>query len=179
MMPLNPFLSSLAAPLAAKTVQAVVHVAHETGQSFLMSFSQLVNAGDAAVDAASNDDGTQLEGAQSDTLPAQLQRFAGQFRDWLSQQGVAGPYELKFHLADNGDPIANVVGRDSAKITEMLYEDSSGAKWLEQLTSLAKQANEEGPVDSPYGASGLAWDHARLSISSQDAYVSHPMTAVY
>ncbi len=172
-MPLNPFLTSLAAPLAAKTVQAVAHVAHEAGQNFLRTFSQLATPRDTTLGSATNLEG----GAESGTLPAQLQRFAGQFRNWLTQQGVTGPYELKFHLADNGDPIANVVGRDSAKITELLYDDSSSPQWLEQLTSLAKQANEEGPVDLPYG--GLALDDARLSISSHDAYVLRPTAAAY
>jgi hypothetical protein len=159
MLQLNPFLASIAAPAAAKTVQAVVHVAHQTGQSFLKTFTQF---GEQTADAVSS------AAAGADTLQDKLATFSSQFRDWLDQQGVEGQYELQFHLAENGDPIANVVGSDSSKIVDLLYGDND---WLDRLSALANQASQEVPP-SPIGSSAkLSNSAVKLSIRSDDAYV--------
>lgn len=167
MLQLSPFLASIAAPVATKTVQAVVHTAHQTGQSFLKTFAQL---GEQTTDAA------QAE-PDADTLQSKLASFSKQFRDWLGQQGVASRYELQFHLADNGDPIANVVGTDSEKIVDLLYSDNPN--WLDQLTSLASQASHESPSSLPSGVVNRGNSTVKLSISSEDAYVlGQPVHAI-
>ena len=159
MLQLNPFLTSIAAPAAAKTVQAVVHVAHQTGQSFLKTFAQF---GEQTSHAASN------VVAGADTLQSKLADFSAEFRDWLEQQGVDGSYELQFHLAENGDPIANVVGSDSSKIVDLLYGDNN---WLDRLSGLAAQASQEAPLGPPGSVAKLGNSAVKLSIRSDDAYV--------
>ncbi|MCA9157004.1 MAG: hypothetical protein KDA51_06000 [Planctomycetales bacterium] len=166
MLQLSPFLASIAAPVASKAAQVVAHAAHQTGQSFLKTFAQLgeqsANAARAIPDAH--------------TLQSELESFSKQFHDWLGQQGVDSPYELQFHLAKNGDPIANVVGKDSEKIADLLYGDNNS--WLQRLTSLASQASEESPLGPPGEVVNPSSLTVKLSISSEDAYVlSQPVHA--
>ncbi len=158
MLQFNSLLASIALPMAGKTLQTVVHAAHQTGHSFLKTFAQL---GEQTADAASAQ-------AAPESLQSKLTAFSGQFRDWLAEQGVTGPYEMQFHLADNGDPVANVVGKDSEQIVDLLYGDNN---WLDRLSSLATQAERESPPSLP-GGNGLS--HAvdvSLAIGSGDAYV--------
>jgi hypothetical protein len=159
MLQLNPFLTSIAAPAAAKTVQAVVHAAHQTGQSFLKTFAQFGEQTSNAVSSAAE---------SADTLQNKLANFSAEFRDWLDQQGVDGNYELQFHLAENGDPIANVVGSDSSKIVDLLYGDNN---WLDRLSALAAQASQEAPLGLPGTAVKSGNSAVKLSIRSDDAYV--------
>ena len=167
MLQLTPFLTSIAAPVATKAVQAVVHAAHQTGHSFLKTLSQL---GEHSLDATS-------AAPDADTLQSELASFSKQFHDWLGQQGVDSHYELQFHLADNGDPIANVVGTDSAKIADLLYSDNNS--WLDQLISLASQASRESSLSLPGGAMNPGNSGVKLSISSEEAYVlSRPVHAI-
>ncbi|MEZ6076228.1 MAG: hypothetical protein R3C56_11355 [Pirellulaceae bacterium] len=166
MLQLSPFLASIAAPVASKAVQVVAHAAHQTGQSFLKTFAQL---GEQTVDAA-------RAVPEAQTLPSELASFSKQFRNWLGQQGVDSPYELQFHLAKNGDPIANVVGADSEKIADLLYGDDNS--WLQRLTSLASRARDESPLGPHAGAMNPSSSNVKLSISSEDAYVlSQPVHA--
>ncbi len=166
MLQLSPFLASIATPVATKTVQAVVHAAHQTGQSFLKTFAQL---GEKTADAAA-------AVSDAETLQSKLDSFSKQFHDWLGQQGVDNSYQLQFHLADNGDPIANVTGADSAKIVDLLYGDNHN--WLDRLASLASQAGRESSLNLPGGAVYPGNSPPRLSISSEDAFVlSQPVHA--
>lgn len=158
MLQFNSLIASIALPAAGKTLQTVAHAAHQTGQSFLKTFAQF---GEQTADAASSL-------AAPESLQNKLSAFSEQFRGWLAKQGVTGPYEMQFHLADNGDPVANVVGRDSEQIVDLLYGDND---WLDRLSSLAAQAGREAPPSLP-GRTGM--DHAvnvSLAISSSDAYV--------
>lgn len=158
MLQFNSLLASFALPVAGKTLQTVAHAAHQTGHSFLKTLAQF---GEQTADAASSL-------AVPDSLEKKLTAFSEQFRGWLAAQGVTGPYEMQFHLADNGDPVANVVGRNSEQIVDLLYGDDN---WLDRLSSLAAQARLEAPAGPP-DANGMG--HAvdvSLAISSADAYV--------
>lgn len=141
MMQLNPFLTSIAAPAAAKTVQVVVQVAQGAGQSFLKTLGQLREVTAEVPRSA----------AQPTSVGGQLQQLAKGLRSWLKSHGITTPFELQFSLANNGDPIANVVGQQSEQIVDMLYANDL---WLERLSHLAEQA----PAD-------------KLAISTDDAYV--------
>ncbi len=151
-MQLNPFLISVAAPVAVKSVQSVVHAAHDVGQGFLKVLTQLGQAGTEA-------------GADSSpkSLGGQLESLAEEFRGWLLDNGIDRPFELQFHLASNGDPIANAVGADSEKIVDLLYSDSN---WLDRLTRLATQAQQAAP-----SLPGQARSRAKLSIDSYESQI--------
>lgn len=129
-MQLHPFLMSVAAPAAAKSVQAVVHTAQGLGQSFLHALSEL------------RDPTQETEQAPAETdLSSQLANLADRFRSWLSQNGVTKPFELQFTLASDGEPMANVVGRESEKIIDLLF--SADADWLEQFSQITQHAQAE------------------------------------
>ncbi len=153
-MQLNPFLLSIAAPVAAKSMQTVAHAAHEVGQGFLKTLTMLGNPA------------TKSESASGNSLESQLAVFASSFRSWLQNQGVTGPFEMQFHLADNGDPISSVVGPESSEIVDLVYSNDA---LLQRLTSLAElaQAEQERTSDTLPGLSRPA----RLTIASDDAYV--------
>lgn len=51
-------------------------------------------------------------------MASQIQGLAGSFRQWLGQLGISSPFEMQFSLAQNGDPIVNVVGSESEKIVD-------------------------------------------------------------
>ena len=167
MMHFNPFLTSIAAPAAAKTVQTVVHVAQEASQGFLRTLNQFRDATAAGAEAVA---------AESATLHEQLQNVASSFRSWLGEQGICGPFEMQFSVAANGDPIANVVGPESSKIVDLLYSNDA---WLDKLCSLATRATEEA-TSAPLGITSDrsaalpgtgASRSAKLAISSDDAYI--------
>lgn len=151
-MQFNPFLLSIAAPAAAKTVQAVCHAAHDIGQSFLQTLAQ-----------SSPESPTQPAVAESQSVPLQLQSFAKNFRSWLANNGIHGSFEMQFHLADNGDQISNVVGPNSEQIIDLLYSE---AGWLEQLTAIAQRAQSEATGQTASGA------RVKLSINSSETWVS-------
>ncbi len=158
MMQFNPFLTSIAAPAAAKTVQAVVHVAHEAGQSFLKTLNGL----------RENPSETASALAEPTTLAGQVQSLAGSFREWLGKQGIESPFEMQFSLANNGDPIANVVGPESEKIVDALYSDDA---WLEKFSALAARASQDAvPPISGMSASNYG-ESVKLAITADDAYV--------
>lgn len=175
MMQFNPFLASIAAPAAAKTVQAVVHVAQEASQGFLRTLNQFRD-----VTAAS----TEAVAAESATLSGQLQSVASSFRSWLGQQGITSPFEMQFSVGANGDPIANVVGSESAKIVDLLYSNDA---WLEKLSSLATRATKEATA-APLGISAgstaastgtSSQRSVKLAISSDDAYMIRDATLAF
>lgn len=158
MLQFNSLLASIALPAAGTTLQTVAHAAQQAGHSFLKTLTQF---GEQTADAASSL-------AAPESLQNKLTAFSEQFRGWLVQQGVTGPYELQFHLADNGEPVANVVGKDSAQIVDLLYSDN---RWLDRLSSLAVQAGREASPGLP-DANGLERPvDVGLSISPGDAYV--------
>ncbi len=152
-MQFNPFLMSIAAPAAAKSVQTVVHAAHEVGQGFLRTLA-LVGSKATATDSI-----------QDVSLQAQLRNFASGFREWLGKQGLAGPFEMQFHLANNGDPISSVVGPNSAQIVDAVY---SNDEMLERLTAIATLAQSE--QDRAGRIPGLT-KPIRIVIDSDGAYV--------
>ncbi len=156
MIQFNPFLSSIAAPAAAKTVQAVVHVAHEAGQSFLKTLSQLREQ-PALTASETNAD------AQAGTLTGQIQDLSRSFRSWLGEHGINSPFEMRFSLADNGDPIADVVGPESEKIVDLLY---SNDQWLEKFSSLAKRTSFEETAALAGISNSVQYNSARFTISS-------------
>lgn len=158
MLQFNSLLASIALPAAGKTLQTVAHAAHQTGHSFLKTLAQF---GEKTADATNSP-------VAPESLQSKLTAFSEQFRGWLAGQGVTGAYEMQFHLADNGDPVANVVGRDSEQIADLLYGDND---WLERLSSLAAQAESDAPPGLP-GANGVGHTgDVSLAISSGDAYV--------
>ena len=158
-MQLNPFLSSIAVPAAAKTVQSVVHVAHEAGQSFLKTLSNLRENRSEANAAAL---------PEPLSITGQVQGLAGGFRQWLGKLGISSPFEMQFSLAENGDPIVNVVGPESEKIVDALYASDT---WLEKLTALAKRASEGTRPTLPGDPNSTYYETAKLTISSDNAYV--------
>lgn len=153
-MQFNPFLLSIAAPVATRSVQTVAHAAHEVGQGFLKTLARLGNTA------------TESELAESQPVQQQLEHLANNLRSWLKHQGVSTPFELQFHLADNGDPISSVVGPESSEIVDLVYSNDA---LLEQLSTLAKlaQAEQERTSETIPGLSRPP----RLTISSDDAYV--------
>ncbi len=163
-MQLNPFLNSIAVPAAAKTVQAVVHVAHEAGQSFLKTLSNLrENRSEANASAL-----VQTTAVEPTSVASQIQGLAGSFRQWLGELGISSPFEMQFSLAQNGDPIVNVVGSESEKIVDALYASDT---WLERFSALAERASEGNLPAIPGMPTSSYRESARLAISSDDAYV--------
>jgi len=163
MMHLNPFLSSIAVPAAAKTVQTVVQVAQEAGQSFLNALS---NLRENTIETA----------AEPTSVAGQVQLLASNFRAWLEQQGIASPFEMQFSLAKNGDPVANVVGPESEKIVDLLY---SNDMWLERFSELALRGSEEASA-TPYGQPAMSsFQPVKLAINSQEAYVLREPTSAF
>lgn len=163
-MQLNPFLNSIAVPAAAKTVQTVVHVAHEAGQSFLKTLSNLrENRSESNASTL-----VQTSSAESSSVASQIQGLAGSFRQWLGELGISSPFEMQFSLAQNGDPIVNVVGPESEKIVDALYASDN---WLKKFSALAERASEDNPSSMPGRIPSTYHDSAKLAISSVDAYV--------
>jgi hypothetical protein len=157
-MHINPFLLSVAAPAAIKTAHAVSGAAQDLGQAFLNIF--VPNEETAAV--------TDMQ--QGNSLEAQLQETARGFRRWLVSNGVQGGFEMQFEVDDVGEPTANVVGRDSAKIVDLLFNSSD---WLSKLTNLSDAAKSE------FADQAISGGRLRLAISSQDAsWVAQPSQRV-
>ena len=167
-MQLNPFLNSIAVPAAAKTVQAVVHVAHEAGQSFLKTLTNLRENRSEANASALVQTSSAESSAESSSVASQLQGLAGSFRQWLGELGISTPFEMQFSLAQNGDPVVNVVGSESEKIVDALYASDT---WLEKLSAWVERASEDKPSSMPGMTPSTYYDAAKLAISSDDAYV--------
>ncbi|MCA9132776.1 MAG: hypothetical protein KDA45_06465 [Planctomycetales bacterium] len=155
---INPFLLSVAAPAAAKTVQAVAHAAHDVGQGFMRTLTQF-GQGDVA----------STEATATDTLEQQLSSFASKFRRWLDDHGVQGSFEMQFELGADGSQISNVIGRDSEQIVDLLY---SQGNWLTQLTELASRAQSKV-------SAGGSLAPVKLAISADDAFILNlPVAAI-
>lgn len=146
-MQINPFLVSLAAPAAARSVRAIA----QAGQSFMATFADVASAAnEQASDAAK-------------PLGERFQSFAGRLREWLRDQGVHGSYSLQFHVDAQGEPVTNVVGRDSQRIIELLHEGSSG--WLDRLTEMAQEAKQT--LGGPDGRTTLSITDSEAQITTK------------
>ncbi|GIW99973.1 MAG: hypothetical protein KatS3mg111_3306 [Pirellulaceae bacterium] len=133
-MQFNQLLLTLAAPAAARTIEATSRVVQELGSSF----SQLLHAPPPT------------EGIESlETAHSQLHRIAGKLREKLRQAGVPFPFRLRVQTTEYGDLEIGTGGVGGPELKATLEENptmlTDFRKLVTQLAELHRPAATEPP----------------------------------
>lgn len=81
------------------------------------------------------------------SISERLQVLAGELRDWLSQNGVKGPFSIQIELPQ-GEEEARVTvdGMESQRVHALLSAEPERLEALKEIVSLSGQAGQWGPL---------------------------------
>lgn len=100
-------------------------------------FQSLLSAGNATVDAVSS----------GPSISERLQTLASELREWLSQNGVGGPFALQIDLPPGeSEPVVSVDGFDSQKIRTLLSREPQRLEPLKEIVALSGQPTQWSPL---------------------------------